>query len=162
MKQYELTYNQPQTYLELRKEGLVHQFEAVDDLDARFKAITFGVRQGADLASLVQVERREVTRFEGDRKKFQIINDGLKKLLEQGKYEIFKTLDEIYGNPESGHPSELRRELDDNGNVHRDLEIRPLSKNEIPRSKYSFDIIPEIKEKEVPRKPYPGHSSPDF
>src|SRR3989344_5491987 len=144
MKQYELTYNKYQTFLESRKDGLVHTFEANSDLDAKFLARVFGMENGADLVSLVQVERREVTRFEGDRKKFQIINDGLKKLLEQGKYEIFKTLDEIYGNPESGHPSELRRELDDNGNVHRDLEIRPLSKNEIPRSKYSFDIIPEI------------------
>ena len=54
---------------------------------------------------------------------------------------------------------EIFKTLDDNGNVQRDLEIRPLSKNEIPRQKYSFEIT-EIKE--VPRKPYPGHSSPDF
>ena len=86
MKQYELTYNKYQTFLESRKDGLVHTFEANSDLDAKFLARVFGMENGADLVSLVQVERREVTRFEEDRKSFQIINDGLKKLLEQGKY----------------------------------------------------------------------------
>jgi len=142
MKQYELTYNQPQTYLELRKEGLVKKIEAINDTDAIGQARIFGMNQSAELVSLVQVERREVTKFEEDRRtSFEAIADSLffDKTELREKYEIFRI-------------------LDDNGNVHRDLEIRiPLK--EIPRQKYSF----EIKEiKEVPRKPYPGWFSPDF
>ena len=68
MKQYELTYNQPQTYLELRKESLVKKIEAINDTDAIGQARIFGMNQSAELVSLVQVERREVTKFEEDRR----------------------------------------------------------------------------------------------
>ena|SRR3989344_8675603 len=111
MKQYELTYNKYQTFLESRKEGLVHQFEANSDLDAKFLARVFGMANRADLVSLVQVERREVTRFEEDRKNFQIINDLLR---------VYPTQTDI---PQKTEKYEIFRTLDNKGNVHRDLEI---------------------------------------
>ena len=149
MKQYELTYNKYQTFLESRKDGLVHTFEANSDLDAKFLARVFGMENGADLVSLVQVERREVTRYEEDRKNSQILDESL---------SVYSIRTDI---PQKTDEYEIFRTLDDLGNIHRDLEIKELfeNRNKIPRKEYSFDI-PEIKE--VPRKPYPGHSSPDF
>ena len=151
MKQYELTYNKYQTFLESRKDGLVHTFEANSDLDAKFLARVFGMENGADLVSLVQVERREVTRYEEDRKNSQILDESL---------SVYSIRTDI---PQKTDEYEIFRTFDNKGNVHRDLEIRELFENRKKRSrqKYSFEIK-EIKEKEVPRKPYPGHSSPDF